>query len=100
MSESVSLVAFMEELGLGDVDDIGEFSDGDSESKPAQPTGAGTADASDSEWDSTVKSDQPKPGILKKWNKVIYLLENITHTHACTHPFICIYHSTHIHIYT
>ncbi|KAK7503607.1 hypothetical protein BaRGS_00005146 [Batillaria attramentaria] len=64
---------FMEDLGLGDVDDISEVSEA-SDAKPARPTEAPPPPPphSDSEWDSTVKSDlqtTPRPGILKKWNK-------------------------------
>ncbi|KAL8595237.1 hypothetical protein ACOMHN_043389 [Nucella lapillus] len=72
--------AFMEDLGLGDVDDISEFSDPPSEARPAVKSAASSvksaassgkdvAENSDSDWDSTVKSDHPKPGILKKWGK-------------------------------
>ncbi|XP_070192077.1 ankyrin repeat domain-containing protein 26-like isoform X3 [Littorina saxatilis] len=59
---------FMEDLGLGDVDDISEISEGLSDSKYLQPVVA-PSPALDSEWDSTVKSDHHRPGILKKLNK-------------------------------
>ncbi|XP_076469124.1 uncharacterized protein LOC143299673 isoform X3 [Babylonia areolata] len=77
--------AFMEDLGLDNVDDISEFSDPPSEDKPPVKSAAtagsaaaaavtAAASTSDSEWDSTVKSDHPpanpKQSILKKWNKV------------------------------
>ena len=86
----------MEELGLGDVDDISELSDSAPQSKPAvQPTGTAAVAASDSEWDSTVKSDPPKPGILKKWSKVTCFR---MHTHALTHT--CMHTHTHTHTRT
>ena len=80
INTNVCETAFMEELGLGNADDISELSDGPSEIN-AVGAAAGAAimaaaasavpAASDSEWDSTVKSDHgPRQGILKKWNKV------------------------------
>lgn len=70
-------IEFMEELGLGDADDISDMSEV-SEPQPAHLQAAvsscvvsSAAVVSDSDWDSTVKSDlTPRPGILKKWSKV------------------------------
>lgn len=64
-------------MGLGEVDDMSDLSEmSESKHAPLQATKTITAQsvlASDSDWDSTVQSEiqvTPRPGILKKWNKV------------------------------
>ncbi|KAK6177563.1 hypothetical protein SNE40_015640 [Patella caerulea] len=59
--------AFLEDFGLGDVDDISELS----EHSAADPNKLKSS-AAESDWDSTIASDQqitPRPGILKKWKQ-------------------------------
>ncbi|CAL1526232.1 unnamed protein product [Lymnaea stagnalis] len=65
----------MEELGISDVDDISEISEGVEQPPPlpASPppkTATSNPNLAGNDWDSSVLSDitTPRPGILKNWN--------------------------------